>query len=92
MQPTSHAAMSGGDCVKAGKRRLARAGAPISWGDYTEAAFRPKGLALTEAGAAGPNDKRRRQPQAVIACFARGIVTREGEDAPPLGFIRGAAS
>jgi hypothetical protein len=51
MQPTSHAAMSGGSAVRAGKRRVVRAG---SEADYTAADFRPIGLGLDGQGAAGP--------------------------------------
>lgn len=79
--------MSGGDCVKVGKRWVARAGAKRLHGRR----FPPEGLGLDATGAAGPSKKQKIQLKAVVAPSREGSLP-EGRRRPSLDFNRGAAS
>jgi hypothetical protein len=77
MQPTSHAAMSGG--LASGPERGGWCGPERS--DYTAAAFRPQGLALTRRGPQAPRNKGSFGHRPSLIECARDRYPK-GEDAP----------
>ena len=71
MNPTSHAAMSGGWAVTGQKRGVVRAGARLP-GDNTARVFLPNGLGLDGQGVADPALKEMRSAGAVRRSCAKG--------------------
>jgi hypothetical protein len=84
MNPTSHAAMSGGWAVQAKKRGVVRAGARLP-GDNTARVFCPKGLALDGQGVADPALKEMKSAEGCHMILREGSSPEAETGFPPSG-------
>jgi hypothetical protein len=84
MNPTSHAAMSGGWAVTGQKRGVVRAGARLP-GDNTARVFLPNGLGLDGLGVADPALKQTKSAEGCRKILREGSSPEAETGFPPSG-------